>query len=142
MAKIYRLSDRIKLKVDDLVVTIGPLSIHQKSSVEGLASSAGVLKASLLAMKYGIEDISGLIDKDGLEYKLPLDENGNLTDEAIDDLFNMESSYKLVAIALNLINNIPNEFIDINTGKKLEGVEFIVENKDSSEKKIQVVSGI
>ena len=140
MAKIYRLSDRIKLKVDDLEVTIGPLSIHQKAAVEGVASSSSLIKASIEAMKYAIKDIKGLTDKDGKPYSLQRDEAGDLTEDTLNDLFNLENSYKLVAISLNLVNSIPDEFIDVNTGKPLEGVEFVVDG-DKKGKKKKVASG-
>lgn len=141
MAKIYRLSDRVKLKVDDLEVMIGPLSIHQKSAIEEAAKSSGLLKASLLAMKFGIKDVSGLVDKDGKSYEIKRDEQGNIADEVLEDLFNIENSYKLIAISLNLLNSIPSEFIDVNTGKKLEGVEFVQDKKESEGKKKKVVAG-
>jgi len=135
MAKIYRLSDRIKLNVDDLEVTIGPLSIHQKACVEEVAASSSLIKASIEAMKYAIKDIKGLSDKDGNEYELQRDENGDLSEETLNDLFNLENSYKLVAISLNLVNSIPDEFIDVNTGQPLEGVEFVIEGEKKGKKK-------
>lgn len=139
MAKVYRLTDRIKLKVDDIEVTIGPLSIHQKTEVEAASSASGLLKAALTAMKYAIKDISGLEDADGNKYELAREEDGSLSEETLNDLFNLSSSYKLSAISLQLLNSIPDEFMDINTGKKLDGVEFIVD-KDQKGKKKTVVS--
>lgn len=139
MAKIYRLSDRINLKIDDLTVTIGPLSIHQKQAVEEANASSGLLKATMEAMKYGIKDIRGLTTADGGEYTLERDENGDITEGCLNDLFNIEQSYRLSAVCLNLINNIPDEFIDLNTGKKLEGVDFVVD-KESKGKKQKAVS--
>lgn len=140
MAKIYRMSDRIKLKVDDITVIIGPLSIHQKASIEEVATSSGLLKATMEAMRYAIKDIQGLSDSDGNEYKPKRDDSGYLTEEALDDIFNLEYSYKLSAICLNLLNNIPDEFMDPNTGKKLEGVEFIIDKESKSGKKQVAVS--
>ena len=141
MAKIYRLSDRINLKVDDLEIVIGPLSIHQKASVEEVNASSGLIKASIEAMKYAIKDIKGLQDSEGNDYELQREEDGSLAEETLNDLFNLENSYKLIAISLNLLNNVPDEFIDVNTGRPLEGVEFIVDKKAKPEKKNKVVSG-
>ena len=140
MAKVYRLSDRIRLKVDDIEVVIGPLSIHQKSEVEAVSSASGLLKATLVAMKYAIKDVKGLVDMNNQPYELKRNEDGSLSDESLDDLFNLEMSFKLSSIALQLINTIPSEFVDINTGKKLEGVEFILD-KGQDEKKSKVVPG-
>ncbi len=34
MARIYRLSDRITVKVDDLIFKLAPLSTHQKTEIQ------------------------------------------------------------------------------------------------------------
>lgn len=141
MAKIYRLSDRIKLKIDDLIVIISPLSIHQKASVEEVASSAGLIKGTIEAIRYSVKDISGLKDSEGNDYELQYDENGNLSDESLNDLFNIEQSFKLSAVALNLVNSVPEVFSDPNTGKPLQGVEFIQSEEKAPRKKKRVVSG-
>jgi len=134
MAKIYRMSDRIPVKIHDLKVVIGPLDIHQKMSVEEAAASSGLLKATIQAMKYAIKDIEGLIDKDGNEYELNRDPDGSLTDECLNDLFNIEHSYALSSVCLNLLTNIPDEFMDPNTGEKLDGVEFVVDKGGKGKK--------
>lgn len=138
MAKIYRMSDRIRLKIDDIEVTIGPLSIHQKASVEEVASSAGLLKATMEAMRYAIKDIKGLKDSEGKEYELEKDDDGYLSETTLDEICNIEQSFKLSSVCLNLINAIPDEFVDPNTGQKLEGVEFIVDKGKSGKKSKQV----
>lgn len=125
MAKIYRLSDRIKLQVDDLVITVKPLSIHQKSQVEGVSASSGLLKASLEALKYSVDDIEGLEDTDGKPYVLKKNSDGSLSDETLEDIFNMEVSTKIITISLNLINGVPDRFIDLTNGTYLEGVDFV-----------------
>lgn len=143
MAKIYRLTDRIKVKVDDIIITISPLSIQQKSEVEAEGASGGsaaLLKASLKALKYAIKDIEGLENAEGSAYKLEFDPDGSLSDACLDDLFNVQQSLKLITIALNLVNNIPDEFYDPVTGVPLDGVSF-VKSKEPARKKSKVVSG-
>lgn len=134
MAKIYRMSDRIRLKIDDIEVVIGPLSIHQKAAIEEVSASSGLLKATMEAMRYAIKDVNGLKTADGSNYQLQRDDEGYISEESLNDLFNIEQSYRLSTVCLNLINNIPDEFVDLNTGKKLEGVEFVVD-KDAKGKK-------
>jgi hypothetical protein len=130
MARIYRKTDRIKVKIDDIVVTIAPLSIDQKTEVQTimgrghLKAEVGLLtKAVCLAMKYGIKDIEGLQTEDGTPYKLEF-ENDTVKDACLDDLFNLEMHEKLVLICSTLINSIPKQFTD-RDGKPLEGVEII-----------------
>jgi len=138
MAKIYRTTDRISLKVDDLTITVSPLSIHQKTAVEELASNGGsssAIKAAVCAMKFAIKSVSGLEGPDGSPYQLEFDTDGTLADSVVDDLFNTKTSFKLMSICLNLINSIPDEFYDPNTGKRLEGVEFIADKEKPSRKK-------
>ncbi len=43
--KIYRISDRIKVKVGGLVFKIGPLTYDQKSEIQSLAASGDFKKA-------------------------------------------------------------------------------------------------
>lgn len=143
MAKIYRVTDRIPVKVDDIVVTISPLTIQQKSEVEAIGASGGsaaLLNASLKALKYAIKDISGLENADGSGYKLEFDPDGSLSDACLDDIYNIQQSLKLITISLNLVNNIPDEFYDPVTGVPLEGVSF-VKGKNVTRKKQKVASG-
>ena len=145
MAKIYRTTDRIPLKVGELKITISPLSIHQKAAVEDAVdgSSSGFLKAATRAIKFAVKSVEGLEDSSGDGYNLEFDMNGELTDACVDDLFNIEESPKLAAIALNLINNIPDQFYDATTGLPLEGVEFITDKKkEKSTGKKNKASGV
>lgn len=143
MATVYRKEDRIKLKVDDLIVTIRPLSIHEKASVEELVSKGGssnAVKGALEAVRYAVTNVEGLEDPDGNEYELKKDENDNLSEEAVDDLFNLELGYKLISVCLNLVNAVPKDFYDPNTGKPIEGVSVIKEG-DAKRKKSRRASG-
>ncbi len=88
MAKIYRLSDKIRLAVDDLTITISPLSIHQKAAIEDAArdgSAKGLMQASALAIKYAVKSIDGLEDSDGKPYGLNFDEDGTLSEDIVND---------------------------------------------------------
>jgi hypothetical protein len=130
MTKIYKRSDRIKLKIDDVVVTLAPLSFDQKTEAQdymlrGRAKSDYKLMSKSIAysIQQSVKDISGLENEDGTPYKLEF-ENGVLTDTCIDDLFNIELHKKLVMICTSLTQGIPQVFTDEN-GKPIEGVEFI-----------------
>lgn len=131
MARIYRLTDRIKIKIDDLIVTVRPLSKDEKAEI--LQSvihgrSKGDFKEAtqgmVLALKYAIKNVEGIIDSDDKPYQLQFDENKNLTDDCISDLLNLEFHSKLTLVCISLARKIPEEFTDEN-GKKLEGVEII-----------------
>jgi hypothetical protein len=126
-------------------VVVSPLTIHQKASVEEAAQGGGssnLLKAALRALKYSVKSVSGLELQDGSQYELQFDEDGTLKDSCIDDLLNIQQSTKLISVALNLVNSVPEKFYDLSTGKVLDGVSFI-QDKDRAPKakKSKVVSG-
>ncbi len=133
MAKVYRTSDRIRVKIGGLVFTISPLSFDQKSEIQALAISGDMVKAldsAKMAVKYAVKDVEGLEDSDG-PYKLELDDSG-ITEDSLDVLFNTEVQDNLAFTCLNLLKSIPKEFINPHTGEKLEGVSIV---KTSSRKK-------
>lgn len=130
MPKIYKRTDKIKLKIDEVIVTISPLSLSQKSEVQVLMN-AGVTNRDIksmqegvvLILKYGLKDIEGLTDSDGRPYKLEF-ENDILKDECIEDLFNIELHHKLVNVCSSLLKGISNKITD-SLGNPIEGVEFV-----------------
>lgn len=133
MAVIYKTSDRLKVKIDDLTFVISPLSFSQKSEVNSAILSGGAegaMEGARLAVKYSLKDVSGLVNLDGSNYELD-----EISDEVIDDLFNLEHSTKLSQVCLNLISGIPKEFIDPRTGQPLEGVSLVKERKSGRPKK-------
>lgn len=138
MAKIYKRSDRLSVKIGDLTIKLAPLSVDQKTELQ-IAFLNGKLnqdlqsmtKGLILSLKYSIKDIEGLVDSNDQPYKLKMDEQGNLSDESIEDLLNMEFSKQLSLVCAALVKGIPNEFTDEN-GKKIEGVEIV--RKAESEK--------
>lgn len=136
MATIYRTSDRIKVKIDDIVLTLAPLNYHQKSRVQNLIlekGQMGALDSTKLAVKYALKDIEGVETLDGAKYKLEFGEDG-LSDECLDDLFNLEQTMKLSSICMSLLNGVPKEFIDPMTNKPMEGVSYYKEKKGKGKK--------
>jgi hypothetical protein len=128
MGKVYRLSDRIKIKIDDIIVTISPLSIHQKTEIQSAMwkgrtekNFEEATKGVMLSIKYAVKGISGLTDLSGQEYKLEF-QDGVLSDQSLDDVFNLGLTDKLSMVCASLIKGIPSEF-------NIEGVEFVSEGK-------------
>ena len=126
MEKIYRTSDRIRVKIGGLVVTISPLGFDQKSEIQALALSTSLvdgLDSAKKAVKYSVKDVEGLEDSNGA-YKIEFDESG-VSEESLDILFNTAVSDNLAFTCLNLLKSIPKEFINPHTGKKLKGVSIV-----------------
>lgn len=101
MAKIYRITDRIRLQIGDIVCSIAPLTYHQKADVFAMMTEAqrnnDIVKLNQAVYKtiqFSLKDIHGVEDSDGKPYQLQFD-GELLSDECLDDLLRMESSGKL-----------------------------------------------
>ncbi len=127
MARIFRTSDRIPVKIDTITVTIAPLSFDQKTELQTIMMQASAdpmyaVKGARLAIKYAVKDITGVETLDGTKYAPEFDGTGNLSDAGVDDLLNMEETAKLIAVCSQLISGIPRAVIDPANGKPMKGV--------------------
>lgn len=123
MAKVYRISDRIGLKVGPITVKISPLTIAQKAEVQSLMlegqKASDIVKlnaAMILALRYCLKEVNGLEDTNG-PYSLVI-EDGMVSEACADDLTNLEFSPSLLKACAAFVNSIP-KTLDI------DGVEFL-----------------
>lgn len=133
MAKIYRTTDRIPVKIGDLVFKLSPLTYDQKikvadafSVVNGEATQkAGT--ATALIMKYSIKEVEGLEYATGDEpYKLKFEKDGeSLTSECLNELFSLECKADLSMACFALLNGITDKVVNSETGEPLEGIEIL-----------------
>lgn len=138
MSIVYKTSDRIKIKVDDIVLYVSPLKYHDKNKIQALLVSGDVdsiMQGATQALKCAIKDVKGLklADDHLADYKLTFDDNGELSDESLDDLMNLQYNAKFSNICLKLVDGIPDEFIDNASGEVMEGV-YIIKSDDSKKK--------
>ena len=136
MSIVYRTNDKIKIKVDSLVLTVSPLSYHDKNKIQSLlvtGNAESVMNGASLAIKIAVKGVSGLKLSDGSDYELAF-EDGQLTNESLDDLMNIECNSKISTICLGLIHGIPKDFTNNNTGEVIEGIH-IIKAGDSTKKK-------
>jgi hypothetical protein len=124
MARVYKLTDRITIKVDDITIKIAPLSLDQKNEIQNeflLGRTKGSPKhltnGTVLSLKYALKDIQGLEDADGKPYSLEFDSNA-LTDSCVQDLMNLDLAEKLAVICATMTKGVPQKF-------DLEGVEIV-----------------
>ncbi len=137
MAKIYRVTDRIKIKIGDISFELSPLTSLQKADIMSKAMSNGangLVDSTKLALKYAIKRVNGLETLDDVPYQVEL-ENGVLSDTSVDDLLNIEITDKLQKVCLNLMHGIPEKFLDPETGMPVEGVEVIKKDNGGVEEK-------
>ena len=136
MTKLYRLSDKISIKIDGITIKISPLSFAQKSEMQSLLITGkpmDIVQAAHYAVKCAVKEVSGIKLYDGSDYEVEYD-GDVLTDECVSDLFNIPQKDKIGLICTELLNGIPDGFIDPQTGDKLEGVS-IVRSKSPAKKK-------
>jgi hypothetical protein len=139
MARIYKRTDRITVRIDDVTLKLAPLSLAQKTEIQD-AMFRGQTKGDLkemtrgiaLSIKYAVKGIQGVVDGDGIPYKLE-EENGELTTECVDELLNLDLTAKLSRVCVAMVNGVPTRFTD-DKNIPLEGVE-VVSNSESVEKK-------
>jgi hypothetical protein len=139
MARIYRKTDRIPVKIGDIVVQLAPLTIHQKTEVQQTLLQSRIngdireaTRGITLAIQYSLKGISGLVDSDGNPYALKFS-NDILEEECVSDLLNMEFHDKLTLVCIGLVKGVPTEFTDEN-GKPIEGVEVVKPAENKPEK--------
>lgn len=133
--KIRKTTEKIAVKVGDLIFKISPLTFEQKCEIQStlMAGTAiSILKASKLAIKYAVKDIDGLENVDGSKYEVKFDNIG-LSDETVDDLANTEISDSLNYMCISLLNGLPKRFEHPVTKEPLKGVSFV--EKESTEEK-------
>lgn len=135
MTIIYQKDDLITLKIGELLFKIKPLSYMERVEILATANMQegsviqNAAKATFLAMKYAIRGFSGAKLSDGTDYKISFDDNGNLSEDSIDDLLNIQENQVLGFALNNFLKGVPAKLINPHTGEELEGVEVIQENK-------------
>lgn len=107
MIKIYRLTDRIPVKIGELTFWLSPLSMDQKAKIEGnrkLVSGVeeeNALEGARLAIKFSVKALDGVECANSEPYVLEFDPDGALTDECVSEIMNLDGAEKLVRLALN-----------------------------------------
>ncbi|MGB0452604.1 MAG: hypothetical protein ACPGJV_02735 [Bacteriovoracaceae bacterium] len=125
MAKILRLTDTIKLGVEEVTFHLRPLSKEQKEEISNCITmvegepSIDVAKSNSLYLKFALKDIEGVEGFDGEPYVLTKNEQGLLTDECIEEVLQLNHREKLVMAAYQMLETIPDEFIHSVTGEPL-----------------------
>ncbi len=141
MARIYKRSDRVTVKIDDITVKLAPLSLHQKTEVQ-MAMIQGhknldireATRGLAMAIQFTVKGIEGVEDSDGNPYKLQFENEDSLTQACVDDLMNLELTSKLSLVCAAMINGVPTQFTD-QKREPLVGVELVKVDKADVEKK-------
>lgn len=136
MAKILRLSDRVKLKIGEITFTIAPLSYMQKQELGSCTRIVkgeevfDLLKSQALYIKYALKDIDGVVDYNGEKYELSF-EGDILTDDCVSEVMSLEENEKFSSVYWQILNGLK-EVVDPVSGEKMEGVELKVVSEKKS----------
>lgn len=129
MAKLYRVTDKLPIKIGDITFKISPLTFEQRSEVQADLSAAAegdmqrATDGTFKAIKYAVKSIEGIETYDGSEYELDFD-GKFLSDVAVNDLLNLEIFPELARVATSLINGVPDS-IDDEDGKPVKGISLL-----------------
>lgn len=110
--KILRLKDRVKVKLEELEFKVAPISYQNQVEIDGCKKIVAgeevddFGKKVFLMLKYGLKDITGLELHNGKPYKVTLDDDGNISDECINEI-----------IVMPLRDNIVNAIYKTMAGK-------------------------
>lgn len=129
MAKIFKTSDRLPIKIHNFEFKISPLTFAQRAEVQshlvkahgGDLSEATV--ASFKAIKFSIKEMKGITCFDGTDYTLEFTD-GVLTDECANDLLNLEIYPELTSFTTSLINGVPDQVLD-DKGLPVKGISLL-----------------
>lgn len=138
---LYKVTDRVEVKIEGITFKISPLSQAQKNELQGHMMKAvnGDMEEAMISVRkslsFCLKDMKGVEYYDGdekREYSLQF-EDGNLTAECLDDLLNLPISQKISTVCAAFLQGVPSEIVD-KDGKEIEGIS-IVKRKDSRKKK-------
>lgn len=139
MSIVYRVSDRIEIKVHDVTFKVSPLTRKQKIDViqctfnKESDSYTNLEEMIFRLVRYTVKEVTGgLEDVDGKKYELEMD-GDVLSEDCVNDLLNLQIGKEIRLIGQQLAKGIPDMFTDPETGEKLDGVEII--NKSKTRKK-------
>lgn len=131
-AKIYRVTDRIRIKIGDIVAIISPMSLETKSEIQAMmleGQKAGdIIKlnnAMMLALRKCLKGVEGLTDANDNTYELQF-KDGMVAESCLDDLTNMQFSPELLKVCAEFVNAVPKKF-------DIPGVEIIEKKKNPGE---------
>jgi hypothetical protein len=119
---IYRLTDRIPVKIAELTFWLSPLSYEQKVNLLDCKKMVGGeevsdnAKRARLAIKYGIKGIEGVTCADGSAYAPAMDTDGTLSWGAVDEISELGCLTCVIQACMALLGNFAEA--------KLDGVEF------------------
>ena len=133
--KIYKLTDRVTIKIEGLTFKLAPLSWQKKAEIQALMVEGKHTEGSVMCVKECVKDVQGLETLAGEKYEIRL-EDGVLSEESLNDIMNIEDSAKLMLACASLVNGIPKEIVHPVSGERIEGVQVVNPSKRGKKKSL------
>lgn len=130
---IYKLSERVPVKIGPVTFLLAPLSTENQgkllayTSRDGGEEKVNGLSFARDAIKFCVKGVEGIENSDGSSYELEFDDNGDLTNECVSEIFQVDGVDKLTKVAIRM----GLRFADPG----VEGVEIDFKNVRSIKKK-------
>lgn len=132
--KVYRVTDRIPVRIGELTFWVSPLTFEQRSQIGSIARiEAGKevpdpLKTARALVGQSLKQVDGLFQGDDSPFELEFDDMGALTSDCVEDLLQLDGvSDKLVGIAgrfvrdgIKEVTDIPGVTVDLKAVKSLK----------------------
>lgn len=139
--KILRLSERFKIDLEGVVVTIAPLSGSQKLEMTSMVrqNDDGKFyidknKQELFLVKHSVKEISGLKDMDEKDYALEF-EGSHLTNECAEEVLGFLVNTMFTFANTQAMKGLFGEVINPFSGESIKGVSIERVIKEGDEKK-------
>jgi len=122
MIPIYRITDRIPVKIGPIEFSIGPLNHHQRSEViacvqnESGDVTVNANQMAFLCVKYQVKGIKGIECVDGKDYELEFDSDC-LTDNCASEIMGLENKESLLQVLSAWLTKMGSD-------PKIKGVEI------------------
>ena len=130
MITVYRNTDRIKLKIHDVLFSVKPLSYKEKAditstiSLDGGMQTEDTMSSVQKIMKYSVKEVKGISYPDGTPLKLKFDDNDHLEEDSIDELLNMEITTDLTTALYGFMQGVPKQITGPD-GTKMSHIKIL-----------------
>ena len=107
--QILPINARINVKIGPVTFVCSPLTSQQQAEILAhIQQSSGVshvdkFKQMRIALKYSLKDIKG-VEMFGKAYKLKFDDNGNVTDDCLEEISQLGQERKLQGVVMRWLS--------------------------------------
>jgi hypothetical protein len=142
MMRIARLTDRFKINLEGVTVTVAPLSGRQKLEMTSLIDQRKdgkfyIDKAAqeLYLIKHSVKELKGIKDHDDAEYALEF-EGEYLSDTCAEELLGFLVNTYFTTANTQAMNGVFGDVVNPMTGKPIDGivVDRVAKMKDEEKK--------